>query len=125
MTDAAFQTLGVIDQLIARDHEDFAYPESAQITALLSDGQHERNYVLQSSALTVRQARRSWVAVPTDDMHTIRGYASSKQEVLLTEEDGTQRSVIVMDFGATQRFVGFWDISATLIETGDPNSDGS
>lgn len=125
MTDSAYQQLGIVDQLIAADHDGFAYPESAQVTALLSDGVHERNYVLQSSALTVRQARRSWVLVPTADMHTLRGYASTKEEVLLVEEDGTERSVIVMDIAPRQRFVGFWDVSATLIETSDPTSDGS
>lgn len=121
----ATQTLGIVDELIAQNHEGFAYPEAAEITPLLSDGQHERNYVLQSSALTVRQARRSWTMVPTADMHTIRAYASTKEEVPLVEEDGTARSVVVMDFSPTQHFVGYWDISATLIETSDPESDGS
>jgi hypothetical protein len=125
MTDSATQILGVVDGLIAQEHAAFAYPEIAQVTPLLSDGLHERNYVLQSSALSVRQARRSWVVVPTADMHTLRGYASTKEEVALVEEDGTTRPVVVMDFDARERFVGYWDISATLVETGDPSGDGS
>ena len=121
----AYQTLGVVDQLIAEGHDAFEYPEAATVVAVLSDGSAERNYVLQGGALTVRQARRSWVVVPTADMHTIRGYASSKAEVLLTEEDDVSRTVIVLDFGAKQRFVGYWDVSALLLETADPTSDGS
>jgi hypothetical protein len=121
----AFQTLGVVDELIAADHEAFSYPEIAEVTGLLSDGLHERNFVLQSSAPTIRQARRSWVLVPTADMYAIRGYGTSKQQVQLTEEDGTSRAVIVMDFAATQRFVGYWDVSARLIETADPDDAGS
>jgi hypothetical protein len=125
MTDSAYQTLGIVDELIARDHAGFAYPEAAQVTPVLSDGTTERNYVLQGSGLSVRQARRSWVLVPTADMHTIRGYASTKDQVLLVEEDGTERAVIVMDFGATQRFVGHWDVSALLLEAADPATPGS
>ena len=125
MNVSAFQILGIVDELMAQEHTGFAYPEAAEITPLLSDGAHERNYVLQSSALTVRQARRSWTMVPTADMHTIRGYASTKDEVLYVEEDGSSRSVIVMDFDPRQRYVGFWDISATLIETTDPDDAGS
>lgn len=123
---SATQTLGIVDNLLAADHAAFTYPEIAQVTPLLSDGTTERNYVLQGSAVTVRQARRSWVAVPTADMHVIRGYATSKQEVTLVEEDGTERSVIVMDIGQpVQRWTGYWDISCTLIETADPDDAGS
>lgn len=125
MIAQATQTLGTVIDLLAADHAGFAYPEIAQITPLLSDGTTERNYVLQSSALVVRQARRSWVAIPTADMHVIRGYASSKATVTLTEEDGTERSVIVMDFVPTQRWTGYWDVSALLIETSDPDDAGS
>lgn len=124
MTMDAFQTLGAV-ALIAADHDVFAYPEAGEITPLLSDGTTERNYVLQGSSLSVRQARRSWVVVPEADMRTLRGYASSKMEVTLTEEDGTSRSVVVMDFTAKQRFTGYWDISALLIETADPDTEGS
>lgn len=121
----ATQTLGAVDNLYAATHEVFAYPEAATITTLLSDGASERNFVLQGSGLQVRQARRSWVVVPTGDMQTIRGYASSKTAITLTEEDETTRSVIVMDFDATQRFVGYWDVEATLIEITDPDAPGS
>lgn len=122
---SAFQQLGIVDQLIAATHEGFAYPEAAQVTTVLSDGAHERNYVLQGGSLSVRQAKRSWVVVPEADMHTIRGYASSKDQVTLIEEDGTNRAVIVMDFEATQRFTGYWDITVNLLETTDPDSPGS
>ena len=125
MTDTATQTLGIVDALIADDHDAFVYPEAAQISPLLSDVIAERNFVLQGSGLSARQAHRSWVVVPTADMQTLRGYSSAKTEVTLTEEDGTTRTVFLMDFDATQRFVGYWDISALLIETADPTSPGS
>jgi len=125
VTVDAFQQLGSVIDLVAADHEAFAYPEAAVLTPILSDGASERNFVLQGSGLSARQARRSWVAVPTPDMQTIRGYSSSKDQVTLTEEDGTSRPVIVMDFAATQRFVGYWDVSARLVETADPTSPGS
>lgn len=126
MIVAATQTLGIVDELFCdKTPEDFAYPEASQVIALLSDGTTERNYVLQGSGQSVRQARRAWVLVPTGDKNTIRGYASSKSEVLYTEEDGTERNVIVMDYSARERFTGYWDISVRLIETEDPDDAGS
>lgn len=121
----ATQILGVVDGLIAQDHEAFVYPETSEVTGLISNGQTERNYVIQSSAPTARMARRSWTLVPTDDMHTLRAYATTKDEVTLVEEDETERLVIVRDIAATQRFVGYWDVTATLVETGDPSGTGS
>jgi hypothetical protein len=117
---SAYQTLGDVDELIARDHEAFAYPEAAVVTPVLSDGTSDLNYVLQSGGLSVRQAKRSWVTVPTADMETLREYSETKAEQVYTEEDGTIRSVIVMDFRATQQFVGYWTVAALLIETVEP-----
>lgn len=122
---SATQTLGSVDELIAADHNAFTYPERAQVLPLLGTDSSTRNYVLQGSAPTVRQASRSWVAVPTADMETLNGYATDKTEVTLTEEDGTTRPVILMGFNAHQRFVGVWDVNCTLIETADPTPPGS
>jgi hypothetical protein len=125
VTVSAFQQLGIVDELIAREHTGFAYPEAAQVSPVLSDGTTERNYVLQGGALSIRQARRSWVMVPTADMHTIRGYASTKDQVLLVEEDGTERAVIVMDFVPRQMYVGHWEVTVLLLEAADPDTPGS
>lgn len=126
MIMTATQTLGIVDDLIAdKAPEAFAYPEAATVTTLLSDDTTERNYVLQGSGLSVRQARRAWVLVPTADMHVIRGYDSGKDQVVYSEEDGTDRLVVVMDFSARERFTGYWDVSVRLIETADPDTPGS
>lgn len=125
MTDSATQTLGIVDQLIAADHDAFLYPEAATVTTILSDGTSDRNFVLQASGLQVRQARRSWVVVPSADKDILRGYSEAKDIVILVEEDGTSRGVIVMDLDAKQRFVGYWDVSATLLEISDPVAPGS
>lgn len=126
MTASPFQSLGaVIELLELGDQPIFAYPEAASITALLSDGTSERNAVIQGSGLTLRQAVVAWQTVPEEDVKTIRGYASTKEEVTFTEEDGTERPVRVFDFSASKGHANLWTVHARLVETGDPSLEGS
>lgn len=122
MTTSAFQTLGDVDGLIAigEQHPAFVYPEFAQVTPLLSNGLTERNYVLQSSGQIVRESARSWTNVSTADKEALLGYALSKEQVAYTEEDGTTRTVIVLDFVANERWHDLWEVRARLIETEEP-----
>lgn len=124
MIVSAYQQLGTVDQLISSTFETFAYPEHGVVTPTLSDGTTERNYVLQSSGLSVRQARRTWLTVPTEKKELIGDLAATKEIVSYTEEDGTVRNVIVMDFAAHQQFAGYWEVSVRLIETSDPVTPG-
>ena len=122
----ALQDLGsALDLMPMGDQPLFSYPEHATITALISDGISERNALVQSGSLTLRQKTVTFQAVPYADMVTIRGYASSKNEVAYTDEDGTSRNVIVMDFAAKRGVADVWFVTVRLIETDDPNLLGS
>lgn len=120
-----YQTLGTVATLLAKPYAGFAYPEFASVLSLLSDGSAGPFAVLQSSAPPFRRAAVSWQAVVTADVDTLRGYAESKEEVTFVEEDGTSRTVAVLDFGQQLLFVGIWTVSATLVELSDAIPPGS
>jgi hypothetical protein len=122
---SAYQTIGTVTGLIPAGGNAFLFPEFAQVVGLLSDGTTGSNAVLQSGAPTWRKAQASWQVVPTADMERLSDYAEQKSEQTLTEEDGTTRTVVLMDFAAALQFSGYWTVSATLLETTDPELPGS
>lgn len=95
----------------------FAYPQNAQVIAILSDGTTPGgNAVLQQSALTLRQATVSWVAASPAEVATIRALSESKAAVNYVDHDGNTTSVRVLELSSAVRVGDYWDCTATLIE---------
>ncbi len=119
------QSLGSIDPLLTTAYSGFDYPSYGQVVPLLSgDPTSGGNAVLQSSALTLRQAAVTANAEDADAL-VLRGYYETKAEVPFTDFDGTESTVIVMDFSRTNIKDSVWECSMTLLEIAPPVIVGS
>lgn len=96
----------------------FDYPAHVEVVPILGDGVTPGgNAVLQSSALTVRQAAIAWTSTDPTDVATIRGYYENLTPVTYTEHDGsTDHDVYVIAFAASSSFHDVWECTATLVE---------
>lgn len=125
MTDTPYQSIGEALELLPVGQTRFTFDEFASVMPLLGNGPADRNYVLQSSSTVVRRAAMTWFPVSDEDLETMQGYAEDKSEQLFTEEDGTERYVVVLDFKPTLEQGGEWSVGATLLEVSDPTPPGS
>jgi hypothetical protein len=112
-------TLGDLE-LMQTAYSGFRYPPRAQVIPLLGLGADWGNAVVQSSALTLRQATVSWVAASTADKDAARDLAESLEEIGYTDHNGFEHTVRVIDFSSAHRVGDFWECTATLLETSDP-----
>jgi hypothetical protein len=111
-------TLGTLD-LTQSAFTPFAYPARSLIVPLLAaDLTAGGNAVLQSGALTLRQATGTWTALTTADKDTALGYFEGLTSVAYVDFFGTSHSVRVIDFSATYLGFGYWTCQATLLELG-------
>lgn len=125
MTDSAYQSLGAAVELLPVGQTLFVYDEFVTLTGLLGNGSSTRNYVAQESGPMVRKAAVTWEAVDPEDLDALQTYAEDKSEQIFTEEDGTSRPVILLDFKPVRGAGDEWTVSATLVETADPTPPGS
>jgi hypothetical protein len=95
----------------------FAYPSRALIVPLLApDPADGGNAVLQSGALTLRQATITWTALTTSDKDTALGYFEQLTSVAYVDYFANSSDVWVTDFSATYLGEGYWTCQATLTE---------
>lgn len=103
--------------LMQTAYSGFDYPERTQVVPLLAPSLTSGgNAVLQSTALTLRQATVSWVAPSPAEVATARGYKETLEVVAYTDHDGNDTSVRVIAFSASVRVGNYWDCTATLLE---------
>jgi hypothetical protein len=119
------QSLGSIDPLLTTAYSGFDYPSYGTVVPVLSgDPTSGGNAVLQSSALTLRQAAVTVNAEDADAL-VLRGYYEAKTEVLFSDFDGTESTVVVMDFSRSNIKDTLWECSMTLLEMTPPVIGGS
>jgi hypothetical protein len=112
----SFPTLGSLT-LHATSYSGFDYPSRALIVPLLAASSVPGgNAVIQSGALTLRQATITWEATSAD-VATAGGFADALSTQTFTDDEGAARSVIVFAFGPTDEIApDWWSCSATLVE---------
>lgn len=119
------QSLGSVTTLLTTAYSGFDYPSYGTVVPLLSDDPSSGgNAVLQSSALTLRQASLTANA-EDDDANVLRGYYETKTEINFSDFDDTNRRVVVLDFSRTNIKSGLWECSMTLLEIEPPDVVGS
>lgn len=109
-------TLDGID-LLGTIWSGFAYPQNAQIVTLLSDGVTPGgNAVMQSSALTFRQATISFKLEADADVAALRAIAATHEEVTFVDYSGASAQVRVLELSASMAGHELWDCAASLVE---------
>lgn len=111
-------SLGTIDPFNVQQWDGFDYPEYATITPLIGDGSSTTgNAVVQSSALTLKEATISGTLTNSTDLSDLRGYYQSKGEALFTDDASNTTVVRVFDLRISRVFINVWNYSCRLVES--------
>ena len=115
-------SIGTVTDVMDAGFSGFDYPNTAQVTQLLSASSSEGNAVMQDGGLGFRQGTFECYA-EDDDALTLRGYYESRVEVAFVEIDATTSYVRILEFARDLVFGGLWHCTMTLVQS--PGAAGS
>lgn len=119
-------SLGAISGLLDGSFSGFAHPPSKTLLPLLeNEAGTTGNVVVQQASLGLRQASLSFIARSSAEKDLARGYDETGETVVFVDYDGTERSVMVLDYSAALRFGDVWNVSVTMLELSEPLAPGS
>ena len=118
----AMRSLGVVTRLMDSGFSGFDYPNTGQLTQLLSSSSSEGNAVLQDGGWGFRQATLD-AYVDEADALILRAYYEGRTEVAFVDLDSSVSFVRIFAFERHMVFSGLWQATMTLLET--PEAAGS
>lgn len=121
-------TLGAVADLVPTSYTGFTYGTGRRqrLSLLGTDLTTDGNEVVQESAKPYRDATLTVIAETDAGMLTLRGYADDAAEVVLVDDAGDARMVLVYSYSATKIEASeLWQVTMLLLELTHPAPAGS